>query len=172
MNYWITTDTHFEHKAMTERFGRPVGYEEQILKGFNQITKDDIFIHLGDIAFGNEKQWCRLIGKYGYKRWLIKGNHDKRSYAWYLNNGFDFIAESITLNYMGKIVKLSHMPVKDDGYDINLHGHFHDVDLERCWSLDDLLPIKNDKQYLLMLEHHYKLFSLKNILKNNLRNEQ
>ena len=166
MNYWITTDTHFEHKAMWERFGREKGYEEKILKGFNQITKDDILIHLGDIAFENEKQWCRLIGNYGHKRWLIKGNHDKRSYAWYLNNGFDFIAESISLNYMGKKIKLSHMPVIDDGYDINIHGHFHDIDIDYCYTLDNLEIVRNNKQYLLNLEHHYKLFSLKDIINN------
>ena len=96
------------------------------------------------------------------KRWLVRGNHDSKSYSWYSEHGWDFIAERITMKMFGKTIAFSHMPIKDDGYDINIHGHFHNSDHRR--HEPELLAIKNEKQKLVMMEHVYAPVNLQSLV--------
>ena len=104
MNYWITTDTHFGHDKMLEYESRPEGFENKILKNHKRIISDNsILIHLGDIVIGDDKLWHNIFFNTvkPYKKWLIKGNHDKKSNTWYLNHGWDFVGDRIVLNMYG-----------------------------------------------------------------------
>ena len=91
---WIITDTHLGHDNMVAYCGRPINHSDLILENLrNTIRSGDVFIHLGDICFGDDENWhkalmCRI--PIGVKKILIKGNHDKKSNHWYLEHGWDF----------------------------------------------------------------------------------
>jgi len=156
MKYWIITDTHFGHDSPTSpmitQCGRPDGFSQKILINLNRTKQcPDILIHLGDICFGREEYWHNELNKWVCgKKWLIRGNHDKKSDTWYLEHGWDFVAEWIWIVKFGKNILLSHKPIADCGYDLNIHGHFHNAD-HRRWE-PELVAIRNDKQILLALE--------------------
>ena len=164
MNYWITTDTHFGHSNLIQYSGRPENFEELIFERHAEVVKpDDVLIHLGDICIGNDAEWHKrfYFEVSGWKWWLVKGNHDKKSNTWYMNHGWDFVCETMSLNIYGFNVLFSHKPQKDTGYDINIHGHFHNSDHRR--HEPDLVAVKNNKQILVVLEHHYTPYKLRTI---------
>jgi calcineurin-like phosphoesterase family protein len=166
MNYWITTDTHFGHANIkNEDFcNRPDNYEELILKRLKAvISPDDVLIHLGDVSWKNDIYWHDEINSINaFRRYLVKGNHDTKSNEWYFRRGWHFAGDSFTLKIYGKTILFSHVPVEDSGYHLNIHGHFHNTDHRK--HEPELVAIKNEKQVLLMLEHEYKPFNLKNIV--------
>ena len=55
INFWVMTDFHFGHKAMIELCGRPINFEDRILKGLKIIKDEDILIFLGDICIGKDE---------------------------------------------------------------------------------------------------------------------
>ena len=162
MNYWILPDTHFGHNKMKEEEygGRPEGFEAKILKNIsNSFNQDDVLIHLGDFCFYAEEFWhasfMRVVNGH---RWLIRGNHDKKSTTWYLNNGWCFVADEIKLKIYGKVIVFSHRPIQDrDIFDINFHGHFHNTNHHPEEAV-------NEKHRCLFLEHDYKPFNLKTLV--------
>ncbi len=160
MNYWVTTDTHFGHNRLTELSGRPENFEDLILrKHGNMINKNDVLIHLGDICFYKDTYWHeRFMSINKFKVWLVRGNHDKKSNHWYLTHGWDFVAKTIQMNIFGLDILFSHAPQPDTGYDINIHGHFHNNE-HRAHE-----TVTNNKHKLIMLEHHYEPQNLRRIV--------
>lgn len=164
MNFWITTDTHFDHTMLTDNNLRPLGFEEKILKGLRSVVKDDdILIHLGDVSFGNDAEWNEKIKGIPGKKWLIKGNHDKHSSSWYISHGWDFVADTIVFDQFGYNILISHIPQPGDYFDINIHGHFHNTDHRKHES--KISSILTDKHYLLALEfNNYQPWNLRNVI--------
>jgi calcineurin-like phosphoesterase family protein len=166
MKYMLTTDTHFNHDLIREYCGRPIGFEDKIISGWKDLCPDKhILIHLGDICIGKETEVHeKYIMPLEVKKILVRGNHDKKSASWYMEHGWDWVCESMTILRGGKKVFLSHMPMVWDGYwDINIHGHFHNANHRRYET-----ELKNDLlkgQRLLALEHNdYKLWDLDKVL--------
>jgi len=141
MTYFVMSDTHFNHPNIIAKFGkRPRNYEDRITKGLMRLRQSDILIHLGDICMYNSfKAHSNIIRKIKSKKILVRGNHDKKSYDWYLHNGWDFVCDSFTKRLLGMNVLFSHKPVVplfDDfsintremaelSFDLNIHGHLH-----------------------------------------------
>lgn len=130
------------------------------------MQPDDVMIHLGDIVVcsgRDEAAHAQFIQTLPGKHWLVRGNHDRKSNNWYLNHGWDFISDSFEDMYFGKRVLFSHVPVADNGYDINFHGHFHNSDHRRHEPA--LVAIRNDKQILLALEYNnYQPWNLQTLI--------
>jgi len=138
--YWTIADTHFGHDKIVEYHPvRSQNFSEKILKCISNtpFRQGDIFIHLGDVCFGNDKEWHeKLIQSIPpfVNKWLILGNHDKKSISWYYRMGWNLVCENITLNIWGKIITFSHYPLYGVfdfvNYDVkdfvNVHGHTHD----------------------------------------------
>jgi len=168
MNYWVTTDTHFGHdKLKLEEYSkRPSNFNNLILRNHrNTINKNDILIHIGDFCIGNDINWHKkFMAINSFKKWLIKGNHDKKSNSWYLSHGWDFVGDSMKLYLFGHYILFSHIPQSDNNFDINIHGHFHNSNHRQ--REPEMLAIRNEKHYLIMLEHHYSPISLKKIIEN------
>lgn len=124
----ITTDTHFGHKALWEKHNRDKGFEEVILRNLAK-REGDILIHLGDFSWKDDEAWTHEFAGHtkGFKRkWLIRGNHDFQNNGWYLNHGFDFVADSFRAKFFGKDIHFTHYPHhKILGADYNIHGHLH-----------------------------------------------
>lgn len=168
MDFIITTDTHFDHKNIMDFGNRPEGFEQQILDNLEQYANNtNILIHLGDIAWRNDRYWNRQLTSMPYrKKWLIKGNHDKKSNEWYINNGWDFVSDYLSMTYDNRLIVFSHKPTKLIVADINIHGHFHDIPMEIIKQIEpDLYSIYQEKGHVLLaLEHHYTPYKLKHIV--------
>lgn len=164
MTIWLTTDTHFNHRKL-EEWGRPSRFEDIISRGFRQVKAEDLLLHLGDVCIGlDEEMHRKYITPLKCRKWLVKGNHDRKSNSWYLGHGWDCVCQTLRDRYSGKDILFSHIPVADDGYDLNIHGHFHSSDHRR--HDPKMLAIKNDKQKLIALEQTgYMPVTLESILK-------
>jgi len=126
---YLTTDSHLGH-AKIIAYGRDPAYEQKILQGWKQLTGADVLIHLGDFCIGQDARMHELyLQPLPCKKWLIRGNHDKKSLSWYLAHGWDAVAESLCLDIFGKQILLSHRPTEVLPPGVwNIHGHWHGND--------------------------------------------
>jgi calcineurin-like phosphoesterase family protein len=98
------------------------------------VGKDDIVLHLGDLAFGrgdNSDPFVyehvpRLTGK----KYIVRGaNHDGRRRKWYRRHGF-YVLEPFTTMYNGYEISFSHFPqpkwIDGSKTRISVHGHTHE----------------------------------------------
>lgn len=154
MRLWIITDTHLGHAKMPFFCGRPEGFEDRILSGIKEsVRPGDVLAHMGDVCFGCDDYWNKALinAAGGCRKWLCLGNHDKKSAAWYMAHGWDFVAESFTIRTHGVRVMFSHIPQRDNGYGLNVHGHFHNND-HRKWE-PEIVAVMNNKHFLVAMEH-------------------
>ena len=163
MKYWVIADLHLGHKKCEEFCNRPIAFEDKILHNLARTCrKDDVIIVLGDVCIGHDAYWHGLFCAYcASRKWLVRGNHDSKSYSWYLTHGWDMACESLELMMFGRDILLSHKPIADCGYNVNIHGHFHNSDHRR--HEPDLVAVKNDKQVLVMCEHDYMPYDLQKL---------
>lgn len=162
MNFWAISDTHFGHKTSN----RVVGFEKAIIKNVkSSVSKDDVLIHLGDFAFYDEGDWCDLYNS-TFKnniKWLIRGNHDKKSDEYYIKKGFCIVSDRVDLTILKTQVILTHSPIECGPF--NIHGHIHDkiypcnyissnhflVSMERSWyfpyNLKTIIKERNEKVF-------------------------
>lgn len=175
-NIWLISDTHFGHEGLAKICVRPENYEQKILSSvIKNIQKDDLLIHLGDVAFNGESDWVNVFCmSVDCKKWLVLGNHDNHSIFWYLERGFDAVFNNFTLDIYGEKILFSHEPQQDLGqYTLNVHGHLHNFSLETIKEKDpEVFKVLNDKQYLIALESsHYQVQTLEFIIKKIKRNK-
>lgn len=130
MKIYATSDTHFGHTALYEKYGRPADFEARLINSLRRIS-GDLLIHAGDFCIGNDEQWhvdfMRITANMARKV-LVRGNHDPKSDAWYLDHGWDFVCESFSARMFGKNIIFSHKPVNIESgteFDLNVHGHYH-----------------------------------------------
>jgi len=155
---WLLTDTHYNHKNIIEYCNRPKDYEIRFLSScFRLLNSNDILVHLGDIGIGDDiKVHDKYIRPLSCRKWLIRGNHDKRSNTWYLNNGWDFVAKKVIVDLFGKVIMFSHMPIRtetlvSERIDLNIHGHFHNTNFRK--HEPELAGRLTDKHMLLAHEY-------------------
>ena len=166
MKIYVISDTHFNHKEkMCELAGRPENYEEQIINNVRRIPKYSLLICLGDVCIGKDEWWNRrLLSVSPCYKILVKGNHDSKSNNWYTEIGWSFVCTTFSDTFFGKNILFSHKPIKDCGYDFNIHGHFHNTDHRT--QEPELVVIKNDKQILISLEQlQYKPINLEKLIR-------
>ena len=127
MKIFVTSDTHFNHKKIIEYTGRPFRTVEDMNEGIitkwnNKVGKEDLIIHLGDFALGNEKEVKNIKDRLNGTILLLSGNHDHKTIR---KAGFLTIKGNLEL---GNLI-FSHSPLtKKDiprGF-INIHGHIHE----------------------------------------------
>lgn len=129
MKAYVISDTHFGHDKIVEYCNRPEDHEERIFNNILALLSGSLLIHLGDFCIGNDEAWhARLAYNFLGKKILIMGNHDSKSWSWYMEHGWDFVCDAFRLKYCGKIIMFSHMPQPWDGvWEINVHGHLHNL---------------------------------------------
>jgi len=167
MDLCILADSHFDHEKFSNEGLRPIGFSEKIFKNLERILRpESILLHLGDVCFKNDNKWHSKIASLPGKKWLILGNHDKKSIIWYLNHGWDLVCETMSLNIFGKRILFSHKPEINDRYDLNIHGHFHDYKIEIIKEREpEIFKILNNRHYLISLEKlKYEPIKLKSII--------
>jgi calcineurin-like phosphoesterase family protein len=126
---YVVSDPHFKHLKIVEYCGRPENHEKRIHTGYSQIKKEDCLICLGDLSMGHEEEvYQEYIKPLQCRKILVKGNHDSKSWSWYMEHGWDFVCDAFRLKYAGKIIMFSHIPQPWDGvWEINVHGHLHNL---------------------------------------------
>lgn len=135
---YLITDTHLGHQNMLKSCGRPARFTNLILDSCRKMVRsNDTLIHLGDVAW-NEEELMRFMKLPGHKV-LVRGNHDKKSTAYYMDAGFALVVDSMTMTLQGIRILFSHAPQYGHTADINIHGHQHDLHYEdvfhRYWPL-------------------------------------
>lgn len=127
MNYWLISDTHFNHLKLEEWGDRSGTWQEQLWKGLHLLTVNDTLIHLGDICIGEDEKVHEMINDLFCFKVLVRGNHDTKSASWYIDHGWDFVCDGFHLEYMGETLLLTHRPMHPDMWRFthNIHGHTH-----------------------------------------------
>lgn len=125
---WITTDWHFGHHRVVEKGYRPADYEDRIEKNLlRAVMPGDTIICLGDVSLypaGAERAKRLLALLHPATRCcLVRGNHDSASLSRYRSDGWDWVCDSMALDWGGARFTFSHEP-RAEG-DINIHGHLH-----------------------------------------------
>jgi calcineurin-like phosphoesterase family protein len=123
MKIFIISDTHFNHKNIIKYSNRPFETvkkmnEEMIKRWNNKVEKEDLIIHLGDFALGNEGE---IKNRLNGTIILLPGNHDHQATR---KLGFVIINGSLKIRNL----IFSHFPLSKEetpqGF-INIHGHIH-----------------------------------------------
>lgn len=126
MNYWIISDTHFNHIKLEEWGGRSGDWQQKLWDGLESIPSEDTLIHLGDICIGNDAEIHERIDRLQCRKILVRGNHDKKSVQWYMEHGWDFVVDSFELIFQGNYLYFSHRPTPQmHHFTHNIHGHTH-----------------------------------------------
>ena len=112
---YLISDTHFGEDELKQAYSnRPS--DEELLAAINaKVGKKDILIHLGDVG---SVDFAKRIK--GYKI-LIAGNHEKGKTAY--EDAFQEIYEGPLC--VGEKLILSHEPIPNLTWALNLHGHIH-----------------------------------------------
>jgi calcineurin-like phosphoesterase family protein len=130
MSYWLTSDWHLWHSNIILYEKRPfvdyIQMNDEIKKRHNEVVKkNDIVINLGDVAFVHKEALKDYMSTINGRNWLIKGNHDNHTDAWYLDVGFEKVFDMPII--FKKFFILSHEPVylNENMPYVNIHGHLH-----------------------------------------------
>jgi calcineurin-like phosphoesterase family protein len=89
-----------------------------------------------------------------------RGNHDRKSNSWYLANGWDFVADEMTVTLFGMRIAFSHKPLTSylyPGTGINIHGHHHN-------TLHHPEDQVTSRHKLVCIEHGYAPVTLQQLL--------
>ncbi len=134
LDFKTISDTHFLHKQIVEYCQRPADHDAVMKENWERaVYPTERILHLGDLVLGRRADAEALLmgeNELPGEKYLIKGNHDKRSRSFYKSLGFELI-EPFVLEYMGWDVHFTHYPMKvvPDGA-INIHGHIHNTYIE------------------------------------------
>ena len=123
---YVIPDTHLGHENIKKYCNRPDKFENLIEKNWQEVvTGTDTVIHLGDISF--DEKWIERLGSWNGKKILVRGNHDKKPYDFYLSCGFTAVVEELVMDIKNVVILFSHRPRFGHDYDINIHGHQHNL---------------------------------------------
>lgn len=133
---WVTSDQHWSHHNIRRYQGRPEDHFEIMWERWNmRVGVKDTVLHLGDLVYGGDKKLhdSYLKGLNG-KKYLVLGNHDKHTHAFYEKAGFTVLGREGFLKVFPGLgpggdfllVRFSHEPDTHHlDWDINIHGHIH-----------------------------------------------
>ena len=125
---WLIADTHFFHANIGQYCNRPDGWQDLIIENWNRfIQPGDVVFHLGDLALGQKEDTEALAPLLNGKLYLMRGNHDRRSKAFYANLGIMLVKDPYSMIYSSdQSLIFSHRPISplEPGV-LNLHGHIH-----------------------------------------------
>jgi calcineurin-like phosphoesterase family protein len=130
LNYWFTSDTHFNHGKIIEYVNRPFRdaqeMNEMMIYNWNSVVKpQDIVWHMGDFSFGNEEDWVKVRKRLNGHISLIRGNHDKTIPFGLFSWVRDYSVETVR----GQKVVMFHYGMRTWWHDIrgvwHIYGHSH-----------------------------------------------
>jgi len=136
---WFTSDTHFGHDNIMRFCERPFSssdeMNETLIKNWNdRVGKDDTVFHMGDFAFGSQKEWHEILGRLNGHICLLRGNHDEKNLkrnAMY--NKLEWVDYQMHIRIENQWMYLNHFPFlcyagtyrTGDSMVWELFGHVH-----------------------------------------------
>jgi len=113
---FFTSDWHLGHEQVLIFDKRPFRDLEHMHKvlvnNYNStVPKDSVCFFLGDMGFGNVSFLKPIIEQLNGTKVLILGNHDANVNSFY-RAGFDVVTYSASLIIAGKLVTMSHCPLR------------------------------------------------------------
>jgi calcineurin-like phosphoesterase family protein len=106
----------------------PDGWQEAIIDNWNcLIHPEEIVLHVVDLALGKKENIESLVPLLNGKLYLMRGNHDQRSNAFYQQLGIIMVSDPYPVNHpSGLQLIFSHRSIVplNPGV-LNLHGHIH-----------------------------------------------
>jgi calcineurin-like phosphoesterase family protein len=134
---YVIGDTHFLHERLAQEYepSRMAldNHNEVMIERWNEVVSPkDILLHLGDLCLGKKDDFPTIAQRLPGQKYLIRGNHDRRSRPWYYEQGFTSVPE-FWMDYKGYRILFSHRP---DSVSVtypkhlNVHGHVHSKTLE------------------------------------------
>ena len=133
---YFTSDLHLGHENVIKFQNRPfINIEEMnrvLICNYNSVVQpDDTVYILGDLAFKIPVDDANsLIAKLNGKKYLIRGNHDKR----YDGSLFEEITDYKEIGEYSNHFILMHYPMlewkRQHRGSIHLHGHMHNVGVD------------------------------------------
>lgn len=151
---WFTSDTHFGHKMVAEKYR---GYtdagemDEEIIERWNKaISPGDRVYHLGDVSLRKPAETAKILSRLNGRIYLIRGNHENSAESTKCRDRFEWIKDYHYLKLGGHKIALLHYPMlswrSSHHGSYHLHGHCHghlltndnfkrlDVGVD-CWNL-------------------------------------
>ena len=125
---WIISDTHFFHTNIGRYCDRPDGWQERIIENWDRfINPEEVVFHAGDLALGKKEDLEVLASLLNGRLYLMRGNHDRRSSAFYHHLGISLVPDPYLLVHpSGLRLVFSHRPILPlEAGVLNLHGHIH-----------------------------------------------
>lgn len=168
---FIVPDTHFRHAKLIVCGARPPDFESRLMAAWRETVApaDDVIV-LGDIGFGDCGDIFRALPG---RKILIRGNHDHGSDAKFRAMSFSLVCDSLTVRMRGRRVLLTHCPMYEHGYDINVHGHLHSLftypgpgpglRLPLALEASDFAPIAAGEHFEKMVESFCRRFEEQDI---------
>lgn len=134
MNIWLTSDTHFGHRAIlkycqeSRPFGSVTEMDEAIIERWNDWVKPrDAVYHMGDLSFHNAERTMTILNRLNGKIFLVKGNHDKNLSV--IGSRFEWVKDYFhhKLNKRSMIMCHFAFEVWDKSHRgaMHVHGHSH-----------------------------------------------
>lgn len=173
MKYLLTTDWHLGHKKIAEYCNRPAWFGDLLLTrtcaAVDELKKTGervCLINLGDVFLGKdgEAEALWFMSSVGAdENLLVKGNHDRKSIAWFLANGWDKVyPKGFKIPGIGNdgyltywlLTHRPHVFVANGNKVINIHGHQHNA------------PAPADPRHILLSPEHmdYRPIELEELL--------
>ena len=122
---WLTSDWHFGHTGITDRFRKQFAsmehMEDEILYAtLGMVTKRDVLICVGDMAF--DKRGLDKLKELPCRMILVRGNHDTLKTEDYME-----VFDEIHGAYRYKGTFITHIPIHETELyrGENIHGHCH-----------------------------------------------
>lgn len=135
LDTYIISDTHFGHDNIIKYCDRPESHNEIMWDNWVDIVKDeDQILHLGDVmwykhdtTFAEGIYLKDYVKKLSGKKFLIKGNHDRKKNTFFEDLGFTVVPERMFYTREDMTILFTHYPEEnfDFYWDINIHGHIH-----------------------------------------------
>lgn len=158
--FW--SDLHLGHTNIIRYCSRPFNNPEEMSSHMavqykNTVRSEDTVYWLGDIAFNKTGSDYAREFLFTGKNHCIIGNHDRHfnngqkidetaplNEKLFVNTSFDSFHDTLEIEYAGKKIILSHIPLRNEGkYDFNFHGHLHgNVDAGRFNECSDYYDIR------------------------------
>jgi len=90
---YLIADLHFGHESIIKYENRPFRdvshMDETIIRNWNQtVSKTDLVIVAGDVSFYDKDKTAAIVRRLQGRKILVRGNHDARSSAWWVEAGF------------------------------------------------------------------------------------
>lgn len=148
LDTWMVSDSHFGHANMCKPDfgGRPDDHDWIMRERWQEtVGRRDTVLHLGDLTYRGKPEYLNQVmhGLPGDK-YLLRGNHDKQTAAFYARYGFTFLKDLLLEEFTtpegrtirhtgfywhdpdGRRILFSHYPDQRRlDWTVNVHGHIH-----------------------------------------------